>query len=126
MGVTTQSVGVQGGGTRAVVANLDLKHVDPERYGTLEHPGDSYSYDMYRQAGEAVRGDADQLLGGLKPKHVIAAGESQSAFRMTTYINAIEPLSKGVYDGYFVYSRGDDGAPSRRIRCPRSRRRHRR
>ena len=31
--------------------NLDLKHADPERYGTLVHPGDSYSYDMYRQAG---------------------------------------------------------------------------
>src|SRR5215207_1478926 len=110
VGVTTQAVGVQGGGTRSVVANLDLKHVDPERYGTLEHPGDSYSYDMYRQAGEAVRAQAEQLLGGLKPKHVIAAGESQSAFRMTTYINAIEPLSKGVYDAYFLYSRGDDGA----------------
>jgi hypothetical protein len=66
---------------------------------------------MYRQAGVAVRDDAAELLGGLKPKQVIAAGESQSAFRMTTYIDAIEPLSKGVYDGYLVYSRGDDGAP---------------
>ena len=61
---------------------------------------------MYRQAGAAVRDDAAELLGGLKPKHVIAVGESQSAFRMTTYIDAIEPVSKGVYDGYFVYSRG--------------------
>jgi hypothetical protein len=110
VGVTTQAVGVQGGSTRAVVPNLDLKHADPERYGTLDHPGDSYSYDMYRQAGQAVRADAAQLLDGLKPKRVIAAGESQSAFRLTTYINAIEPLSKGVYDGYLVYSRGDDGA----------------
>ncbi len=109
VGVTTQQVGVEGG-VRAVVPNLDLKHADPERYGALVHPGDSYSYDMYRQAGEAVRSDAKELLGGLKPKHVIAAGESQSAFRMTTYIDAIEPLSTGVYDGYLVYSRGDDGA----------------
>src|SRR3954449_7018314 len=30
VGVTTQSVGVQGGGRSAVAANLDLKHVDPE------------------------------------------------------------------------------------------------
>jgi hypothetical protein len=101
---------VQGGAASAVVPNLDLKHADPDRYGSLVHPGDSYSYDIYRQAGQAVRADADQLLGGLKPKHVIAAGESQSAFRMTTYIDAIEPISKGVYDGYLVYSRGDDGA----------------
>ena len=35
----------------AVVPNLDLKHNDPARYGALVHPGDSYSYDMYRQAG---------------------------------------------------------------------------
>jgi hypothetical protein len=109
VGVTAQRVGVEGGAS-AIVPNLDLKHSDPDRYGTLVHPGDSYSYDMYRQAGVAARDDAAELLGGLKPKHVIAAGESQSAFRMTTYIDAIEPLSKGVYDGYFVYSRGDDGA----------------
>jgi hypothetical protein len=109
VGVTAQKVGVEGG-ARAIVPNLDLKHHDPERYGTLVHPGDSYSYDMYRQAGVAVRDDAAELLGGLKPKHVIAAGESQSAFRMTTYIDAIEPISKGVYDGYLVYSRGDGGA----------------
>lgn len=109
VGVTTQQVGVEGG-TKAVVPNLDLKHVDPERYGSLVHPGDSYSYDMYRQAGVAVRHDARELLGGLKPKRVIAAGESQSAFRMTTYLDAIEPISEGVYDGYFVYSRGSGGA----------------
>jgi hypothetical protein len=109
VGVTAQKVGVEGG-AGAIVAGLDLKHSDPDRYGTLTHPGDSYSYDMYRQAGVAVRDQAKELLGGLTPKHVIAAGESQSAFRMTTYIDAVEPLSKGVYDGYFVYSRGDDGA----------------
>ena len=110
VGVTTQAVGVQGGGSVRSWRTSTSSTSIPERYGTLEHPGDSYSYDMYRQAGEAVRSDAEELLGGLKPKHVIAAGESQSAFRMTTYIDAIEPLSKGVYDGYFVYSRGDDGA----------------
>jgi len=109
VGVTTQHVGVEGS-AKAIVPNLDLKHADPERYGSLVHPGDSYSYDMYRQAGVAVRRDAGELLGGLTPKHVLAAGESQSAFRMTTYIDAIEPISKGVYDGYFVYSRGNGGA----------------
>ena len=50
VGVTAQQVGVEGG-AGAIVPNLDLKHADPERYGTLVHPGDSYSYDMYRQAG---------------------------------------------------------------------------
>ena len=110
VGVTAQQVGVEGGGRGAVVANLDLKHADPARYGTLVHPGDSYSYDMYTQAGRAVRSKTANVLGGLVPKRVIAAGESQSAFRMTTYIDAVEPLTKGVYDGYFVYSRGGSGA----------------
>ena len=110
VGVTAQQVGVEGGGRGAVVANLDLKHADPARYGTLVHPGDSYSYDMYTQAGRAVRSKTANVLGGLVAKRVIAAGESQSAFRMTTYIDAVEPLTKGVYDGYFVYSRGGSGA----------------
>ncbi len=109
VGVAAQRVGVEGGG-RALVADLDLKHADPERYGSLVHPGDSFSYDMYTQAGEAVRAEAAKVLGGLKPERVIGAGESQSAFRLTTYIDAVEPLTRGVYDGYFVYSRGDDGA----------------
>jgi Alpha/beta hydrolase domain len=109
VGVTAQRVGVEGGG-RALVANLDLKHADPERYGSLVHPGDSFSYDMYTQAGQAVRGQAATVLGGLQPERVIGAGESQSAFRLTTYIDAVEPRTRGVYDGYLVYSRGDGGA----------------
>jgi hypothetical protein len=109
VGVSAQQAGVEGGG-RAVVANLDLKHADPARYGTLVHPGDSYSYDMYTQAGRVVRSRAANALGGLVVKYVIAAGESQSAFRMTTCIDAVEPLTKGVYDGFFVYSRGGSGA----------------
>ena len=31
---------------------------DPARYGMLSHPGDSYSYDIFSQAGQAIR---DQL-----------------------------------------------------------------
>ena len=41
---------------------------------------------------------------------MIALGESQSAFRLVTYINAVQPLSPGIYDAYFVYSRGGDAA----------------
>ena len=110
VGVAAQAVGVQGGSANALVANLDLVHADPDRYGTLSHPGDSYSYDMYTQVGRSVRSDAATVLGGLKPKRVLAVGESQSAFRLTTYIDAVEPITKGVYDGYLVYSRGGAGA----------------
>ena len=40
---------------------------DPVRYASLSHPGDSYSYDMFSQAGRAVRDDAATVLGGLDP-----------------------------------------------------------
>ena len=51
------------------------------------------------------------MLGGLTPKKIIAAGESQSAGRMVTYIDAVHPLVH-VYDGFLVHSRGAAGARS--------------
>ncbi len=80
------------------------------RYASLNHPGDSFSYSIYQQTGQAVHADGTELLSGLVPKRVIALGESQSAFRLVTYINALQPTSPGIYDAYFVYSRGGDGA----------------
>ena len=47
----------------------------------------------------------------MKPAHVIAIGESQSAGRLVTYIDAIHPLAH-VYDGFLVHSR-QGGAPIR-------------
>ena len=83
---------------------------DPVRYAALSHPGDSYSYDIFSQAGRAVRASAAKLLGGLRPHRVLAEGESQSAFRLTTYIDAIQPLAHS-YDGFLVHSRGGGSAP---------------
>lgn len=82
------------------------------RYGTLVHPGDNYSYDIYSQALQAIRSPL-----GINPlgsdayvvSTVIADGESQSASRMVTYINAIQPLAQ-VADGFFVHSRGSTGS----------------
>ncbi len=82
---------------------------DPARYGSLNHPGDSYSYDMFSQAGQAIRDNAGLVLGGLHPQRLIAAGESQSAGRLATYINAVHPLVD-VYDGFLVHSRGAGSA----------------
>jgi hypothetical protein len=109
VGVSAQSVGVVGGGG-AVGAAFALKVNDPVRYGPLVHPGDSFSYDMFSQAGAAVHTQFDTLLGGTEPERVLAMGESQSAFRLTTYVNAVAPLA-GVFDGYLIHSRGDSGAP---------------
>jgi hypothetical protein len=83
---------------------------DAARYGSLTHPGDSYSYDMFSQAGQAIRDNARLVLGGMRPHSLIAAGESQSAGRLVTYINAVHPLAD-VYDGFLVHSRGAGSAP---------------
>lgn len=77
---------------------------DTVRYAALSHPGDSFSYDIFSQAGRAVRDHAGVLLDGLKPERVLAVGESQSAARLTTYINAVHPLAH-VFDGFLVHSR---------------------
>src|SRR5437016_2679157 len=108
VGVSAQIVGVEGGTALVGVVNLPLKKVNPARYGSLHHPGDSFSYDIFSQAGAGVR-DPSGPLHDLKVKKMLATGESQSAFRMVTYIDAIHPLAH-VYDGYLVHSRGSGGA----------------
>jgi Alpha/beta hydrolase domain len=93
VGVSAQGLGVSA-----------LEAADPVRYAALSHPGDSYSYDIFSQAGQAVRDEASQILSGLHPRRVLAEGESQSATRLTTYIDAIQPLVHE-YDGFLVHSR---------------------
>ena len=99
VGVSAQAVGVNA-----------LKSSDPARYGSLSNPGDSFSYDIFSQAGMAVRARASTLLPGLHPRVLIADGESQSAVRMVTYVDGIAPLTN-VYDAYLIHSRGSNGAP---------------
>jgi hypothetical protein len=114
VGVSAQKVGIDGGSNLEVpVPGFDpraLKQWDPERYRSLRHPGDAYSYDIFSQAAQAIRrpGDVD-LLGGLTPTTVLATGESQSATRMVTYVDAIQPVA-GIYDGFLIHSRGSGGA----------------
>jgi len=104
VGVSAQKEGIDGGGSISVV-NLPLKKFDSTRYGTLLHPGNSYSYDMFSQAAQAVRHPQGiDPLDGLTIKAMIASGESQSAWRMTTYVNAIAPLTR-LFDGFMLHSR---------------------
>jgi len=66
------------------------------RYLSISHPGDSWSYDIYSQAAMAVLHGNPRPLGALTPRirTLIAEGESQSASRMFTYYNAIQPVAK--------------------------------
>jgi hypothetical protein len=117
VGVTAQAVGVDGAAhtvqsSKVAIPQGGLVKSDPVRYGSLHHPGDLYSYDIFTQAGVAVRNEGDGVkpLAGLSVKRVIAVGESQSSFRIATYIDAVHPLVHE-YDGYLVYSRGAGASP---------------
>lgn len=107
VGVSAQKVGVEGGQSLGG-AGMPLKKANPARYGGLAHPGDQFAFDIFSQAGEAVR--AGHVLGPLKPIRVLATGESQSAVFLTTYVDAIDPIAR-VYDGFFIHSRFG-GAPA--------------
>lgn len=107
IGVSAQEVGIVGGG--AALVDLSLKTADPVRYADLSHPGDAWSYDIFSQVGAAVRTNWETVLGGVEPQRVVAVGESQSAFRLATYVNAVAPTAR-VFDGYLVHSRGGYGA----------------
>jgi len=103
--VTAQVAGIVG--FEDPTLPLALLQADPERYGELDHPGDSFSYDIFTQVSAAVRDTgSDGIMAGFEAEVLIAGGESQSASRLLTYINAVQPLY-GAYDGFLVDSRYD-------------------
>jgi hypothetical protein len=107
VGVSAQKAGIDGGG---LVEGMHLKMAAPDRYGVLEHPGDSWSFDIFTQVALVLRSPDGVLpLGALVPERVIALGESQSAAFLVTYINAVDPEVR-VFDGFFVHGRGANGA----------------
>jgi hypothetical protein len=112
--VSAQAFGVSGGtallATPGVAPHGGLVAAQPARYGTLVHPGDRFSFDLFSQVGAALRlGRHPPALGPLRPTSMVAMGESQSAFFLTTYVNAVHHDSE-VYDGFLVHSRGGDAA----------------
>lgn len=110
VGVTAQALGVNGGANILGDGGFGgLAAEDPERYGALRHPGDGFSYDVFSQVGRLVREPGGPLLPAV-PRLVLAVGESQSAFRLTTYVNAVDPAA-AVFDGFLVHSRQGSAAP---------------
>ncbi len=113
IGVSAQRAGIEGGGIFAEAAARDeswfvlpaLKQADPARYGALAHPGDAFAYDIFTQAGALARQPAGTgVLGPLTAERVLAAGQSQSAAFLVTYVNAVAPVAGG-YDGYLIHGR---------------------
>ncbi len=106
VGVSAQKVGIDGGG---FVESIHLKLLAPERYGELDHPGDAWSFDIFGQVASLLRAPGDENpLGGLVPDRLIAAGESQSAACLVTYINAVDPHAR-LFDAFFVHGRPGAG-----------------
>jgi hypothetical protein len=99
IGVTAQTAGM-----------AELKTWDAQRYAALGDSNDGQSYDIFSQAAEVARADRATLLGGLSPATVIGAGDSQSAFRLDTYVNAIQPLSQA-FNGFLAVGRSVFAAP---------------
>ena len=118
VGVSAQRVGIHGfpagvnySGRQA--PSDPLQRWDPERYGSLDHPGDRYSFDIFTQAARAVAPDRDRStdpMGGLESKRLIATGASQSGMRLTTYINAVHAL-EDVFDAFMPTITSGYGTP---------------
>lgn len=105
IGVSAQKAGIDGAGVTILPIELSLKKLNPDRYGSLLHPGDQYAYDIFTQVGEAIIHPQNfNPLGELTAERFIASGESQSADFLLTYINAIAPREK-LYDAYLIHSR---------------------
>ena len=112
--VSAQAFGVNGG-VALLEAPDSARHgglvaARPDRYGALIHPGDRYSFDIFSQIGRALRlVRSPAPLARQHPARVVAMGESQSAFFLTTYVNAVHHGAE-VYDGFLVHSRAGDAA----------------
>jgi hypothetical protein len=118
VGVSAQHVGVEGligsnpsryGKLTLAASNsdpADEKEIDPPGRGA---GGDVLGWDVFSQVGATVADRASPMMGGLKVSRIIAAGESQSSFRLGMYYNSIHPLHR-VYNGFLLYDRGPEFA----------------
>jgi hypothetical protein len=104
IGVSAQRIGVHG--------TTGLRAWNPARYGTLDltaggtRTDDSLGYDLFSQAGQAVRHPVGiDPMGGLPVERIIATGVSQGAVRLVAYHNAVHPLA-GVFDGFMPVLHG--------------------
>ena len=99
--VTAQKAGVHGLAPGA----QGLVDWDPERYGSLSITSDDYSYDIFTQAARLLAPDRPRQpvdpMGGLPVRKLIGYGASQSAGRLGTYVNAVQPVAR-VFDGFLL------------------------
>lgn len=91
---------------------LALQVIDNGRYRDLSHPGDDYSFDMFSQVAKSVRDPKGvDPLAGLKVKRALAAGHSQSASRLHSYVTTVH-ADADVFDGFFIDGGGAQAFPA--------------
>lgn len=78
--------------------------IDPPDPLIMAKGGDVLAWDIFSQVGRMAAESGPSLLGGLQAERVIAASESQSTLKVSTYYNTIQPLHR-IYDGYLFYDR---------------------
>ena len=108
--VSVQRVGVHGQPDNP----QGLRSWDPDRYGSLSIPSDDYSFDIFTQAADLVAPDRPRdhvdLMGGLEVRRLIAQGASQSAARLASYLNGIQPITRR-FDAFFLVMYFGGGTP---------------
>jgi hypothetical protein len=87
-----------------------LQGMDTSRYGAMRVPSNDVSYDVFSQAGTALRLRAQEMLGQTGPLKLLAGGYSQAAVFINTYINAIQPRDE-VYNGFLLHGRAPFAFP---------------
>jgi hypothetical protein len=93
-------------------APLSLITADPLRYRDLDHPGDAYSFDIFSQAANALRNPrGDDPMEGMRVRQVLAAGHSQSASRLHSYVTGVQPET-GMFDGFLIDGGGSKTFPA--------------
>ncbi|MEX2293486.1 MAG: alpha/beta hydrolase domain-containing protein [Acidimicrobiales bacterium] len=106
------SAQVAGLDTPLVPNPLVPKKWDPARYAAINHPGDQYAFDMFSQIAKAVKDGGlagPDPMGSLDVDYVLAAGQSQSASKLTEYVNSHQETAD-VIDGFLIHGTfGGDG-----------------
>ena len=83
---------------------LDGSEIDPADPQIMAVGADVLAWDIFSQIGQMASSNAPEIMGNLKVKKVIAAAESQSTLKVSTYYNSIQPLHH-VYEGFLFYDR---------------------
>jgi hypothetical protein len=108
--VSVQRVGIHGQPDNP----QGLQQWDPERYASLSIPSDDYSFDIYTQAANVVapdrHHDALDPMGGLEVRRLVAQGASQSAARLASYLNGVQPITRR-FDAFFLVMYFGGGTP---------------